>query len=137
MNIVKIESHGTVNLINLNAESYLYNELKKFFDFEQATLRHLKEEVSKSLPKVKSIVLFGSIANRTEKFNSDVDVLIITEDKAKAKGIIAKKQEIFSKKFGNMLSAYIITENEFRQKKNTALIRGILENHILIKGEKL
>ena len=137
MNIIKIESHGTSNLISLNRESYLYNELERFFSFEHETLNDLIEEIGKILPKAKSVALFGSVAMKKEKLNSDIDVLIITSDKLKTYEIIAKKQEEFSKIFGNVISAHIMAENEFMQKRNTHLVKSILENYIMIKGDKL
>lgn len=137
MNIIRIEAHGTSNLIALNKESYLYNGLKRLFDFEIKTIHHLKEEIKKILPKTKSVALFGSVAIRKEMFNSDIDVLIISQDKSKIKGIISKNQESFSKKFGNVISAHIMTESEFNSKRNTAFVRDILESYILIKGDKL
>lgn len=137
MNIIKIESHGTSNLITLNQESYLYDELKKLFDFELKTLQNLKEEIKKALPKAKSIALFGSIAQKREEFNSDIDILIITKNKAEANEIITKKQELFSKKFGNVISANVMTEKEFKRKRSTAFIKDLLKSYVLIKGDKL
>jgi predicted nucleotidyltransferase len=137
MNIIKIESHGTSNLITLNQESYLYDELKRVFDFEFKTLQNLKEEIKKALPKAKSIALFGSIAQKKEKINSDIDILIITKNKAEANEIITKKQELFSKKFGNIISANVMTEKEFKRKRNTAFVKDLLKNYVLIKGDKL
>ena len=137
MNIVKIESHGTSNLITLNKDSYMYNYLKDFFDFESNTLQKLKEELKKILPKAKSIDIFGSVSAKKEQLNSDVDVLIIVNEKSKISEIIAKTQERFSSKFGNVISAYIMSPDEFKKKRNTSFIKGILENHILVKGEVL
>jgi len=137
MNIIKIESHGTSNLITLNKDSHLIADLNRLFNSETGTLQHLKDELRKILPQAKSIALFGSVAAKKEKLNSDIDVLIITNDKGKAAGMIAKKQEEFSKKFGNVISAYIMTKNEFNRKRNTDLVKSILENHIMIDGEEL
>ena len=137
MNIIKIESHGTSNLITINKESYLYKELKRLFDFEVQTIQQLKEEIKKILPKAKSVALFGSIAMKREKLDSDIDVLIITQDKSEINEIIAKNQEAFSKQFGNILSAHIMTEIEFKRKKNTPFVKDILENYILIEGDGL
>ena len=137
MNIIKTENHGRSNLISLNKESLLYNELNKLFNFESETLNHLKEEIKKILPNAKSIVLFGSIPQGMERSNSDIDILIIAKNKAGIIDIIAKKQESFSKLFGNTISVHIMAEGEFKRKRNTNLIKGILENHILIKGNKL
>jgi predicted nucleotidyltransferase len=137
MNIIKIESHGTSNLITLNKESHLYNPIANLFNFELETLQNLEEEIRKILPKAKSVALFGSIALKKEKPNSDIDILIITKDKSEVNEIIAKKQEIFSKKFGNVISAYIMTENELKRKRNTAFVKDLLQNYVLIKGDKL
>lgn len=137
MNIIKIESHGKSNLIELNKESCLYNELKRLFGFELETIGRLKEKIKRILPKAKSIALFGSIAIKKEELNSDIDVLIISHDKIKINEIIAKNQELFSKLFGNVMSAYVMTEDEFKKKKDTPFIRDMLKNHILIKGDEL
>ena len=137
MNTIKIESHGTSNLISLNKESYLYNELGRFFNFERETLSHLIDEIGKILPNAKSIALFGSIAMEKEKPNSDVDVLIITHDKSKFKEVIAKNQEFISKRFGNVISSHIMTEKEFKKKKNSSFVKDILSNYISIRGDKM
>ena len=137
MNIVKIESHGTSNLITINQESFLYNELKRLFDFEIETLQSLKKEIRGILSKEKSVALFGSIAQNKEKLNSDIDLLIITQNKAEVNEIIAKKQELFSREFGNVISAHIMTENEFKRKSNTAFVKDLLKSYVLIKGDKL
>lgn len=137
MNIIKIESHGKSNLIALNKESCLHNELKRLFDFELETIQRLKEEIKRILPKAKSAALFGSIATKKEGLNSDIDVLIISHDKIKINEIIAKNQELFSKLFGNVISAHVMTEGEFKKKRGTPFIRGVLESHILIKGDEL
>lgn len=137
MNILKIESHGTSNLITINQDSFAYSDLKKIFDFEQHTLEYLKEEFKIIFSKAKIIILFGSVAQRKEKFNSDVDLLIVTKNKSWTESAIAANQETFSKRFGNVLSAHIMTENEFKRKRNTPFVKDLLQNHILIKGNKL
>ena len=137
MNIIKIERHGTSNLITLNKDSHLIADLSILFSSETETFQHLKDELRKALPQAKSIAIFGSVATRKEKLNSDIDVLIITSDKDKTSDMIAKKQEEFSKKFGNVISAYIMTESEFSRKRKTDLVKSMLENRILVKGEEL
>src|SRR3989344_706807 len=137
MNIIKIESHGTSNLIALNKESCLYNELKRLFESELKIIGLLAEKINKILPKAKSMAIFGSIAAGKERLNSDIDILIISRDKGKISEIVAKNQEEFSKLFGNVISAHIMAESEFERKKNTPFIKDILENYILIKGNGL
>ena len=137
MNAIKIESHGTSNLISLNKESYLYNELERFFNFEHETLNLMIDELREMLPKTKSIALFGSIPIKKEKLNSDIDILVVTEDKSGISELIAKNQEYISRRFGNIVSAHIMTEQEFKKKKNSPFVKDVLANHILIKGDRL
>ena len=137
MNVITIDHHGRSNLITLNKESCLYSNLKTIFTSELETLNQLKEDLKKTFPKAEAIALFGSIASQTEQLNSDIDILIISKDQYHINEIIAKKQEAFSRKFGKPISAYVMTHKEFNTKKNTDFIKSILQNHLLIKGEKL
>jgi len=136
MNVISIESHGKSNLIKLNEQSGILEMLSNLFLSETCTLNKLKEELKKMFP-IGKIALFGSIASKTEKPNSDIDVLVISDDKAKIEDIISKNQEKFSKKFGNTISAHVIGENEFKRKKNSDFVRGIIKNHIIIRGDAL
>lgn len=84
----------------------------------------------------RSIAVFGSVVAKTWGFNSDIDALVTANNKDEAAEIIAQKQEKFNKKFGNAVSAYVITESEF-SRKNTDLVKGIIKNHIMVKGDEL
>jgi len=133
MNIIHIERHGTSNLLSINQQSFLYEQIRSLFEYEANTLNLLKAEIRHSFPKVKMLALFGSIVKGEEVYNSDVDVLIVTKNKAESKEILARLQEKFSKRFGNTLSGHILTEKEFKQKEKTHLIRDILNNCIWVK----
>ena len=137
MNIIRIESHGNSNLISLNMKSQLFESLKGFYFKESNILQSLKDELRKMLPFAEKIALFGSVASRTEKLNSDIDVLVITNDKEKTNDAVSKNTEKFNRKFGNAISAYVMTSNEFKKKRNTDFVKGILENHIMVKGDEL
>ena len=137
MNIINRHNHGNSHVISINEESHLYRQLKEMFNFEDNSLNSLKKEIIEMLPKAKKIALFGSISQKKEKPDSDVDILIIAKDKQETELIIAEKQEKFTKKFGNVISAQIMNEAEFSKKKNTPFIKDLLKNHIMLKGERL
>ncbi|MCX6706917.1 MAG: nucleotidyltransferase domain-containing protein [Candidatus Woesearchaeota archaeon] len=130
MNLITIEKHGTANLLRLNRNSALYNHLKKAFTMETQTIDDLKEVFS-DISAV-SIALFGSIAKE-----EDIDLLVISNNKRDARNVLIEKQEHISKTFGNVLRPYIITEKEFRKKRNSRLIMDIIKNHIMVKGARL
>lgn len=132
MNLINIEKHGTANLLNLNNDSILYNNLKRLFIMEKDTIKRLKKIFS-NIP-AKTVAIFGSIAKEKEEMNSDIDLLVITNNKNNVNRILINKQYYISKTFGNVLRPYILTENEFKKKKNLSLIKNIIKNHIIIKG---
>ena len=137
MNIITIEKHGKSNLIKINTESIFYNKIKELFDFESKTINELVKELEKLPLKANTIALFGSIASKQEKINSDIDLLIITNNKNMANEIIANKQTLFTNKFGKIISSYLMTRSEFSKKRNSKFIQGIINNHILVKGDEL
>ena len=137
MNAIKIERHGTSNLISLNIESQLFEHLRTLYNKESGILQSVKDELRRILPFAGKIAVFGSVASRTEKLNSDIDVLVITNDKERTNETVSKNTGKFSRKFGNVISAYVMTSNEFNRKKKSDFIKGIIGNHIMVKGDKL
>jgi len=138
-NLIKIEHHGQSNLISLNRESVISNVLITLFEKESKTFYHdFILELKKAVPSsVVSCAIFGSFARGAEKPDSDVDVLFITGDKELVHKFVEEKSQIFTKKFGNVVTPYIMSRKEFVRKKNMPFVKGILENHKMIKGEDL
>ncbi len=135
MDIVNKESHGTSNLITINQESYCYPFLKQLFEAEEKTIEELKHAIKHPLLETEIIILFGSIAEKKEEINSDIDLLVITKEKDLCEENIAKMQNLFSKKFGNVIAAQILTKKEFEKKKNKPFIKDLLsKKYILLKG---
>jgi len=135
MGLIRIERHGQSNLLNLNQKSHLYKILKNLFLFEagtkQSLIKRLKQIISK---KAKMAVLFGSIQKGAERMGSDIDLLIVTDNKRKSR----KELENYNTdEFGNVISSIILTEDEFKRKKNKAFAKDILKSYYLIKGEDL
>lgn len=137
-NLIKLEYHGRSNLITLNTDSTPYNVLETLFSVEANTfyrfIQDLKREVSNGIA---SCAVFGSIARGTETPDSDVDVLFITDNKEAVNNFVKDKQQFFVKKYGNVITPYIMSKNEFSRKKNTPFVKGVLERYKLVKGEDL
>ncbi len=137
MNLIKIEKHGTASLLRINKESCLYKPLKDLFLFEEKTKENLIEALRLALSKVKMAVLFGSIQKGEERMDSDIDLLIVTDNKKKARKELEKQRIKIINKFGNVISPIILTEEEFKKKKNKPFAKDILKDYCLIKGEDL
>ena len=91
-----------------------------------------------STKKIISAAIFGSVSKGEEKEDSDIDVLVISNDFEYGSMLISNAdQEIFMK-FHSKVSPIIFSEAEFKsKKKKNALIRSILDNHIMIYGKDL
>jgi len=140
MNLIEIEHHGTSNLLKLNKDTYLFKTLKEIFMTERKTIDHLKNKIKnyfKNKRFIKTIVIFGSVANKKEEIDSDIDLLIILKKKCKITEIIDKLQKDINKEFGNVIMPYILTEKEFYKKKNKPVIKNITKNNILVFGDKI
>lgn len=135
MNVIKIERIGNSIVIRLNRNEFAEN-LLKIYDLEKNTLNDLIALIRSYFKdkKIINIALFGSIARGEERFDSDVDLLIITNNKKLASKISQKCNLEIIEKFGNVLMPYILNENEF---KRSNIRETVIKDHILICGKEL
>ena len=136
-NLVSYITVGKAHLWKVNHRSYIYGMLRKLMDHINGfgdPLMALKQMLIEklTLKSVQKIVLFGSIAQDTEKPDSDIDVFILIKNndgKDKLETALEKLSMACLEKFGNRLSPYVLTEQELRQKKGlevfAAVNRGI------------
>lgn len=132
-NLVFYERVGRAHVWKINQQSYIYNILKDFYQrIKQipCPLDALKAEILSCLPKKNliKVVLFGSISRQQEKADSDIDVFILTADKKSAAALEIPLDKLSLQclgKFGNRLAPYVLTEGQFRQKKNLKLMKEI------------
>ena len=45
--------------------------------------------------------------------------------------------QFFVRRYGSVITPYIMSKNEFVRKRNTPFVKGVLESYILVKGEDL
>src|SRR3989338_854394 len=137
MNLIRMEKHGTANLITLNPKSKLVLHLKNLFATETSFKDELKKKIAKIVPKSEMIVLFGSVARGNEKMNSDIDVLIISNNKKKIEYYINEARKKITEEFGNLISPMILTEKEFKAKQNQPFAKDLIKSYEIISGKDL
>lgn len=138
--IVRIQPVGRAHQVTLNYKSYMLNKIvEPIFIAESKTLDELILVLKKHLTtkKIIAATIFGSVAKGEEKEDSDVDLLVISDDFTHATLAISNASEEAISKFYGKISPLILSKKEFVSKRNSALIRSILENHIMITGIKL
>lgn len=138
--IVTVQPIGRSHQISLNQKSYILNKIiEPIFKVEQNSLQEVSSVLKKNLSskKIISAVIFGSVIRNEEKEDSDIDVLIISNDPDHAiEQVAAASRQVFSI-FHGKVSHIIFSEKQFRVKRNSDLIRSVIKDHILIAGKKL
>lgn len=133
VNFVHYLSVGKAHLWKVNRRSFAYKILTQLVNSLERVpepLAELKNILLKHLmkPPVKRIVLFGSLIKASEGPHSDIDVLILVNGARDTKSL-EKTVENLSNEclevFGNRLSPYILTEQQYRQKRNLDIIAQI------------
>ncbi len=144
LNFVNFVTIGKAHLWRVNHKSYAFralSELIKGVSGIQEPIEELKKILLKNLPKtlIKRIVLFGSIAKGSERTNSDIDIFVLARDKQskeKLEPSIEKLSNICFEMYGNRLAPYILTDQEFKQKKNLKVISEIKKGIEIYSGKK-
>ena len=142
--VVEVQNAGRANLYRLRKESKLVKDLLvPLFNSERKLPKELAETIRKgvSFPVV-SIILFGSLARGEERSDSDIDVLILTEndgDLRKAQKEIESIENRVIEEFSNRLSPLIWKVREFqrRYKAKDRLLRQIMKEGIVIHGNTI
>jgi len=138
--IVSARTIARANVYSLNSGHYIVGQLSSLFQAEDGAkleLKRLLRNAFKEDKAIASLVMFGSVARGKEEPTSDIDVLVLTKDKEKAKEKLQVVEEATMKKFGNVISEYILTPEEFKQKRDTQAIREIVAHGELIVGKPL
>jgi predicted nucleotidyltransferase len=131
-NVILVRTHGRSYAFKLNLRSYAASIVERTFELEREALPKLRHMMKRRLeyPFVISAALYGSIVEEREEPRSDIDLLIVTNNKEKVEEIIAELQKDVSDKFGNSISAYYIDEKDLQKKRNESPIKRAVQNHV-------
>lgn len=131
---------GNVTLWERNEDSLAFTELTKLLaciNSLPSPREHLMKTIASHLdhPRVKKVVLFGSISVGRERSGSDIDLLVLTTDQV-GRASVSKKidelREVCLKNYGNSLSPIVLTENEIRKPTNKYLIENMEKGTVII-----
>lgn len=133
---------GRDHIFTLNREHFLVQEIiLKVYAVESKFFDEIIKALSDILKKhVYSGVIFGSAARREEKPLSDLDICCVVNsqlDVLFVSNILNKKSSMLYKKYGIKLAPVFFIKAEFLRKKNSKLVKNILEEGILVVGKNL
>lgn len=104
IDILNREKKGIMVFYRLNTKNPVTKGLKVL-----CNIWGLEELVSETKKKSKKIILFGSCADGTDVEESDIDILVVTEEKKAVKEIMSD----FSRKVRRNISPVLVDFNEF------------------------
>jgi len=133
MNFVHFVRTGRAHLWRINRGSYAFHILSGLFNTlsqKTAPFEDLKRTFLDKLPlpSVENLILFGSVAGGTERFDSDIDLYIQVKDESKKQEIEQAVEGLVLfclERYGNPLSPYILTEKEWKERSNLKLAEKI------------
>ena len=138
--IVSVRTIGKANVYTLNPGHYIAEQLRSLFRAEEGAKQELKRLLGEAFQDDKtviSLVIFGSVAKGLEEPTSDIDVFILTRNKEGAEKKLQKVGEAVMRRFGNVISGYVLTPREFEEKRGTPAIKEIVVDGELIAGRSL
>lgn len=139
---------GKQHIYRLNASGRIVNEiLKPAFEKERSIKEDIKDFLFKKIKDykmaaaIKSLILYGSLAQGKSHHASDCDIAVVVNDSRSKKSVenifIEKISTEFSKYFGISLDAYIKTYSEFlgRLKKRLSPVDTLMKSYMVIYGK--
>jgi len=130
-NILNERKQANLKLFRLNNENYLSKEFKKTYH-----LAYFKElGIEKIAKNEVSLAIYGSYASGKFDEKSDLDIIIIGENK----DIDNKKLMALKNKINKEIQLTVIPYYKWgiMKKKGESFSKTVLKNHILIKGAEL
>lgn len=133
--LVSFRVVGRAYLYRVNRRSYLYGILSRIFRAERQMDAAIREAISSALrDQVVSVVLFGSRARGTARRTSDIDLIVVAQNRAVVEKVLARLQTRLSSRFGVHLDAKALTPRELQEKERSPYIRAALAEGRLLIG---
>jgi len=142
--LVTTRTAGTSHIFSLNSRNHLHGALKNLFESErnarESAIGLLKAALRKSGRRQGLVFasIFGSVARRTEKSGSDIDLFIVVKketDKEGVREILVKVEDGILEKFGNKLNPQIATLAELHAISGKQILEEIRKDGLVLAGE--
>lgn len=142
--MVQAVKHGPAIAYSLNEEHWLVRTgIRPLFEAESGLLAAIGEAVRKAAGvRVRSVILFGSVARGEAEPGSDIDLLCVTASAAavaEAERNLSEGATALRREFGRRFSVMVLPAVEFarRYRRRDRLAREIVETGWVIAGDPL
>lgn len=130
-------SVGRAHAYRVNREAHLFGAIRDLLRSEQRGQAELLTALRSLGGDAQSLVLYGSVAVGTPRKGSDVDLLIVAEDRARVETVLQALRPRLARRFGVRLDARVLTTAELVAKASAPHIRAALRGGILLAGVPL
>jgi len=129
--IIKREIKGNMHIFSTNNDNFRVREMKRTYFLNllgEMNIENIAEDCA-------SIAIYGSYASGNYDEKSDIDILIIGNEKNVKRELVVDIMKKIDKEF--QLNVISIIKWEKLKKNNDHFVKNIIRNHILIKGVEL
>jgi predicted nucleotidyltransferase len=135
--VVRLQPVGRAYQVSLNDGSYvLKSVIEPLFAAERDTVNSLVSTIRPFFDdkRIVSVAVFGSVAKGLERETSDIDLLIVADDRDLANERAAVATVAALSAFGHALSPLILDRERFIKNREAGLERSILAHYTLVSG---
>jgi predicted nucleotidyltransferase len=135
--VVRLQPVGRAYQVSLNDESYvLKSVIEPVFAAEGDTVDSLASTIRPFFEdeRIVSVAIFGSVARGLERETSDIDLLIVADDRDLANERAAAATVAALSAFGHALSPLVLDRERFAKDSDGELERSILAHYTLVCG---
>lgn len=84
-------------------------------------------------PEIEEVILYGSVARGDDHEGSDIDILVISQDKFKTKSNLYPKVGDFLMDKGVYISVKVISPEEYHQMENSYFVSQIKNEGVILE----
>lgn len=129
--IINREIIGNIHIFTTNNDNFRVREMKRAYFVNILAYMNIENVID----KFASIAIYGSYATGNYDEKSDIDLLIIGDEKNVNRQLVVNIMKKIDKEI--QLSVIPIIKWEKMKKENDHFVKNIIRNHILIKGAEL
>jgi len=129
--IIIREIKGNMHIFKTNNDNFRVKEMKRAYFINLLAELNIEKIAEESV----SITVYGSYASGNFDEKSDIDILVIGDEKNVKRELVVDIMKKIEKEI--QLSVIPLIKWEKLKKENDHFVKNIIRNHILIKGAEL
>jgi len=133
-NVFHFKRIGKTHIYSCNKNSVLYPFLSDIFKGERKIIDLLTDSLRVAMAGAELVLIYGSFAKGEEDAGSDIDILVVTKDKVKARNALEKLNQTALDQYATPLSYAIYTIKEFEKNRDKPFIRNAMDEGLTIIG---